>query len=133
MQRTATCHCQEITIAVEGEPLEVVQCHCRACQRRTGSAFNLAAWFPIDNVQISGSIGQYIRQGDLQTETTFNFCQKCGSNLFWTSEPGFVGIAVGCFEDPAFPQPTVSIYDSCRHNWLNQLEIETHSHNGESG
>jgi hypothetical protein len=30
-----------------------------------------------------------------------------------------VGVPVGGFGDPEFPQPAVSIYDECRHKWLN--------------
>ena len=131
MQRQAQCHCQKVSITCTGEPEEVVQCHCRACQRRTGSVFNLAAWFLIDNVRIEGTTKQYTRTGDLEIETTFNFCPDCGSNIYWTSEPETIGIAVGCFQDPNFPTPTVAIYDSCRHTWLSRLDIETHLTNGE--
>jgi len=132
MQRQARCHCQKVTVTCAGEPEEVVQCHCRACQRRTGSAFNIAAWFHIDNVEIDGTTRQYTRTGDLKIETSFNFCPNCGSNMFWTSDSESIGIAVGCFEDPSFPPPTVTLYDSCRHAWINPLDTETHSENGET-
>lgn len=41
MKRTARCHCRRLTASVTGEPMQVYLCHCRACQRRTGS---IAHW-----------------------------------------------------------------------------------------
>ena len=130
--RTANCHCGALVLSCQGEPEEVVQCHCQACQRRTGSAFNLAAWFSLKNVEIKGETHSYTRSGDLDIPTTFYFCPDCGSNVYWTSEPEMIGVAVGCFADPEFPGPTVSIYDALRHVWVSKLPIETYATNGES-
>jgi hypothetical protein len=37
MERVAACQCGGLRAIVTGEPLQVYLCHCRACQRRTGS------------------------------------------------------------------------------------------------
>ena len=132
MARTAKCHCERVILRCPEEPVEVVQCHCQACQRRTGSAFNLAAWYAIEDVKISGTTSRYERTGDIGIRTSFHFCPECGSNIFWTSDDGSIGVAVGCFADPEFPPPTVTIYDSKRHHWLERLATPTHSGNGES-
>ncbi len=29
-----------------------------------------------------------------------------------------IGIAVGCFADPDFPAPKISLYEKRRHKWL---------------
>ena len=43
--RHAACHCGQLRLDVEGDPLWVSLCHCLACQRRTGSAFGMQAGF----------------------------------------------------------------------------------------
>jgi hypothetical protein len=43
--REATCHCGQLRLAVDGDPFVVSICNCRACQRRTGSAFGMQAAF----------------------------------------------------------------------------------------
>jgi hypothetical protein len=121
MTRTAKCHCGALEVECEGEPDNVVMCHCELCQRRTGTSYNLGAWFSEKDVIISGDVKQYIRTGDAGKTLTFNFCPECGSNVFWRIpeiEPGSVGIAVGCFADPDFVAPTISIHGKGRHQWL---------------
>jgi hypothetical protein len=38
MKRVAECHCRRLKAFVTGEPIRICLCHCKACQRRTGSA-----------------------------------------------------------------------------------------------
>jgi hypothetical protein len=96
-------------------------CHCGLCQRRTGSAFHLAAWFANENVAtIEGAEQTYYREGEAKIGMTFHFCPTCGSNVYWESKTaeGLIGVAVGCFADPDFPAPEFSIYGDCRHGWV---------------
>jgi hypothetical protein len=45
MERTAQCHCGSLRIIATGDPDRVYLCHCKACQRRTGTAFHFGASF----------------------------------------------------------------------------------------
>jgi hypothetical protein len=33
--------------------------------------------------------------------------------------PDAIAVPIGAFADPAFPRPTISVYESRRHGWLN--------------
>jgi len=46
MERTAKCHCGSLQVIVTGEPDRVYLCHCKACQRRTGTSFHFGATYP---------------------------------------------------------------------------------------
>lgn len=94
-------------------------CHCLACQRRTGSAFGVQARFARADVTFHGEARAYTRVADSGTGVTFHFCGSCGSTVWWElgALPGFVAVAVGAFADPAFPGPTVSIYEARSHSW----------------
>ena len=121
MKRIAKCHCGELTVEVAGEPEHIFMCHCELCQCRTGTSYNLSAWFPERSVSVRGETKEYVRKGDSGAEATFHFCPTCGSNVYWENQellPELIGIAVGCFVDPEFPKPTMSLYGKRRHHWL---------------
>lgn len=117
--REALCHCGQLKVHCEGEPVRVSMCHCHLCQRRTGSAFGVQARFPEGQVRWEGRRQQYTRVGDTNHQVTLSFCPECGSTVFWQLEglPGFIAVAVGAFADQSFPQPSVSVYEARRHPW----------------
>lgn len=119
-QRLASCSCGQLTARVDGEPVRVSICHCLACQRRTGSVFGQQARFRRDAVTLSGVATVYTRIGDEGSCTRFHFCPRCGATVFY--EPGgldeYLAIPVGAFADPAFPPPTVSVYEERMHAWV---------------
>src|ERR1700760_2924531 len=84
--REATCHCGQLSLRVTGDPFAVSICNCRACQRRTGSAFGMQAGFSADQVEIVGRFSDYSRVSDEadRKEHVFHFCPHCGSQVFYT-------------------------------------------------
>lgn len=118
--RVAACTCGQLEATVSGEPFRVSVCHCLACQRRTGSVFGAQARFAEEQVATQGNVTEYVRIGDEGSHGRFRFCPKCGSTVYYTIDewPGVVAIPVGAFADPAFPEPTVSVYEERMHPWV---------------
>jgi hypothetical protein len=119
--RDAACSCGQLRLEATGDPIRISICHCLACQRRTGSAFGIQAWFIADRVQVSGRFSDYVRVSDEgDEERTFHFCPECGATVFYTAAqtPEAISVPVGAFADPSFPPPTVSVFDSRRHPWV---------------
>lgn len=104
MTRLATCDCRQLRATCAEEPTVVSLCHCLACQRRTGSAFGIAAFFRRADVAVEGESRAYTRAADSGHAVTFHFCPNCGGTDFWEPErkPDMVAVAVGAFADPAF-------------------------------
>ena len=50
MTRSASCLCGQLSVNVTGEPERMNMCNCSACQRRSGSAFQIGAWFRDERV-----------------------------------------------------------------------------------
>ena len=50
IQRVGECHCGALKIIAAGEPERVYLCHCKACQRRTGTSFHLQSAGSADSV-----------------------------------------------------------------------------------
>jgi hypothetical protein len=120
--REAACHCGQLRVTTTGEPLAVTICHCRACQRRTGSVFGTQAMFSPGQIEVTGRYSDFARTSDEanRMEHVFHFCPDCGSQVFQSNpgEPDFVVVSVGSFADPSFPAPTRSEYDTRRHPWV---------------
>ena len=117
--RTASCACGQFRIVCAGDPERVALCHCLDCQRRTGSAFSVAAFYPRDAVTPEGHEKTTRRLGGSGRGLTFHFCPDCGGTVYWEPEfrPEWIAVAVGCFADPAFPQPEKAVFEDRAHPW----------------
>ena len=127
MTRTAECACGRVDVSVESEPFLVAICHCDFCQKRTGSVFQVGAYFAADEkLEVRGEIRTYNgleidgvanAAGDA---VTYHFCPTCGSTIYWIREGQLplLGIAIGNFVDSGFPAPTMEIHTEMRHAWV---------------
>lgn len=121
MTRTAECGCGAVKLVCEGEPVRVSVCHCRACQRRTGSAFAAQARWPEAQVTLTGETREWVRIGDEGGRCVFRFCPQCGSTVAYRNEgmPGLIAVPLGAFADPDFtPWPEYSVYETRKHGWV---------------
>jgi len=106
MERSGGCVCGAIRFTASGEPLRVTICHCKWCQRRTGTAFGTEVVYKAEQVKLTGDTpSRYRHHSDesgrwLEVE----FCPRCGSNLGFTLEaaPGIRTLPAGAFDDPAW-------------------------------
>lgn len=118
--RRAACHCGQLKVSCEGEPVRVSVCHCLGCQRRTGSAFGVQARFRREQVRVEGEASVFARAGEPGASSSFRFCPACGSTVYWEAEalPDVILVSVGAFADPSFALPSVSFYEARRHPWV---------------
>ena len=120
MTRTAYCSCGAVRVEVSGEPDAVVACHCGECQRRTGSVFDVGAYFKKEHVRADGPYNTFVRDAPEGRKVRNHFCPACGTTVFWEADlrPDHVGVAVGAFGDSDFPQPTRSVWEESKHEWV---------------
>ena len=122
MQRRAECACGQLRVLVEGDPFIVAVCSCTCCQKRTGSAFGISAFFETETqlVSIEGHHKAFKRTSQSGRWVEHHFCPECGSTVFWYGErlPGKIGVAAGSFADPEFPAPQAAVWDITRHRWI---------------
>ena len=115
-----SCACGAVRIEAQSDPGIVSMCHCLQCQKRTGSTYSVHAYWPGGVVTVTGARTAFRRAGDTGCYITFRFCPSCGSTTDWDVEamPDLVGVPVGLFADPSFPQPTTSIFVPHKHSWV---------------
>jgi hypothetical protein len=113
------CLCGEINYSTDAEPLFTGNCHCKACQRSSGSAFIPAMFFPEKNVSICGEAKFFASASDLGGEHRRGFCQNCGSQLFakFSAMPGMIGIKAGTLDNAANYVPTMDFYVASAAPW----------------
>jgi hypothetical protein len=80
----------------------------------------LSAFYAIDCVEISGASTEFIRTAESGRKVRMHFCPACGSTVYWLPDaaPSVIGVAVGLFADPAFAQPTLSVFEQSKHEWV---------------
>jgi hypothetical protein len=120
MTRIARCCCGQLRAEASADPVRVVVCHCSECRRRTGSAYGVSAYFQKDYVEVDGPNSTFVRHCPEGRIIEFRFCPSCGSTVYWRADllPDLIGVAVGLFDDPAFPEPTSSIFERNRFPWV---------------
>ena len=100
------CLCGSMRYRTAGPPIRVTICHCRFCQRATGSAYLVEPVFSLSAFEMtSGTLAVYQHQSEGSGKLVdVHFCPTCGTKLFLTFErfPGAVGLYAGTFDDPSW-------------------------------
>jgi hypothetical protein len=108
-QQQGQCLCGTVRFAVSGPPLITMACHCRGCQRLTGSAFSLSSLYQIDHFQVTN--GEPVLGGLKAAHRQF-FCPSCLSWLFTRPEgmDDYVNVRSTMFEDAAAHRPYIETH-----------------------
>lgn len=75
---TGGCLCAAIRYEANEPPSKGTVCHCRVCQKTTGSAFEAIAWFPRTAFQFTKGEPKRYRSSLIMEKC---FCPHCGSTL----------------------------------------------------
>ncbi|HUT50073.1 MAG TPA: GFA family protein [Alphaproteobacteria bacterium] len=113
------CLCGDIRYRTGVEPVRITICHCRFCQRATGSAYFVEPIFGREDFRIvAGAPKVYLHRSEGSGKTVFvNFCGSCGTKLFLGFErfPDVVGVYAGTFDDPVWFE---QLADNSKHIFL---------------
>ena len=55
MSLSGSCLCGQINLTISSEPMMAGVCHCKNCQKQTGSAFSTLAGFPLSDIDFGDS------------------------------------------------------------------------------
>jgi hypothetical protein len=115
------CACGAVRYRMRSAPMFVHCCHCKDCQRQTGSAFVINALIEAGRVDVmSGEV----RPSPMPTDSgrphnTFR-CTACGTAL-WSEYGGLTAlrfVRAGTLDDPSRIQPDVHIYTRSKLPWV---------------
>ena len=119
--REGGCLCDAVRYRAHGKPSRTVVCHCKFCQRCTGTAFAVWPTFPHKDVQVSGALSLYEHRSDESGRWIRRyFCPRCGTTLTSTFEKGPEEIAIlgGTFDDTAWISVDRHVWTRSAHHWV---------------
>ena len=116
---TGQCLCGEISYSVDIEPVFTGNCHCKDCQRSSGSAFIPAMLFKEKDVTISGTAKYFESKSDGGNIHRRGFCSNCGSQLFakFSNLPAMLGVKAGTLNDSSNYVPQLDFYVASAAQW----------------
>jgi hypothetical protein len=117
---TGGCACQAIRDRITGAPAFVFMCHCRDCQRATGSTYAPNAWFPYAQVQyVKGEPGFHVVTGESGKPVYHEFCAKCGSSVGMRSDgySGYRAVRIASLDDPDLLESVADVWTGSRIRW----------------
>ena len=116
------CTCRSVRYRMLGPPLIVHCCHCRWCQRETGTAFALNAMIEADRVSLL--------EGDIEVVATpsasgkgqrISRCPRCRVAV-WSNYAGSGDairfVRVGTLDEPDRLPPDVHIFTASKQPWV---------------
>jgi hypothetical protein len=119
--REGGCLCGAVRYRVRGNPSRTVVCHCKFCQRCTGSAFAVWPTFALHDVKTTGTLSAYEHRSDESGRwIRLYFCPRCGTTVTSTFEegPGEIAILGGTFDDTAWLTVDRHVWTRSKHPWV---------------
>ena len=114
------CACGHVRYRLTSEPMFVHCCHCRDCQRQTGSAFVLNALIEADRVECEAETEAVPVPTDSGLPHIIRRCPKCRVAV-WSHYGGrerLDFVRVGTLDDPSALPPDVHIYTRSKLPWF---------------
>jgi hypothetical protein len=116
------CACGTLRYKLTADPLIVHACHCRDCQRLTGSAFVTNIWIERKFVEAGSAVPKSFRltAGSGKQHEVF-FCDRCGTYLwskYYASPGDTLLVRVGTLDHPEAIRPDVHIFTRSKLPWL---------------
>jgi hypothetical protein len=116
---TGSCLCGGVRYEVTAEKLAPVGfCHCKQCQRASGSAFAVSTTVAKSELRlVSGE--ELLREFESSPGRFRVFCSRCGSPMFKRAQdqPDSVRIRLGTLDQDPGVRPLVHVWVGARAPW----------------
>lgn len=113
------CACGAVRYTSASAPLYMGNCHCRDCQRATGTAYFPAVLVKESDFALTGTPSMYESTADKGHSMHRAFCPACGSPVFLINDanPKVRVIYAGSLDDPSWYEPSRDIYVASAQPW----------------
>jgi hypothetical protein len=116
---TGGCICGAIRYECDADPVAMLNCHCRDCQRVSGSGYAAILAVPKTAVRVQGEPRFYKTIGESGRAVERGFCAICGSPVLGYLErlPDVMVLRAPSLDDPARFKPTMDIFTESAWPW----------------
>lgn len=115
------CLCGAVRYRAKGSPVLQAVCHCRNCQRQSGTPFSVVVAVEADSLQVEGKLKVYVDHGASGNEVLRRFCPDCGSPISseLPASSGIIYLKAGTLDDVSAIAPKVHVW--CDSAWPTSL------------
>jgi hypothetical protein len=118
---TGRCTCGAVQYRVTATPMIVHCCHCRWCQRETGSAFALNAVVETAQLHVTQGAPELVdtpsESGRGQQVARCPSCRVALWSHYALAGPALAFIRVGTLDEPGCAPPDIHIYTESKQPW----------------
>jgi len=117
---TGGCACGAIRYESAAEPVLMLHCHCRDCQRASGGPFSSYVIVPKEAFKLTqGSVRFHDLPSDRGGKTHRGFCPDCGSPIMVRTDaaPQVVAVRPASLDDPSWFNPQMDTWTVDAHPW----------------
>jgi len=119
---TGGCTCRQVRYRLESAPLIVHCCHCRWCQRETGTAFALNAVIEAERVTRLGTAPELLltpsASGRGQQIARCPSCRVAVWSHYSGAGPSVCFVRVGTLDEPDRLPPDIHIFTASKQPWV---------------
>ncbi len=115
------CQCGAVRYRIEGDPISLVACHCKECQRQSGSAFGMSLTVRTTDFKLTGDVTIYRRTADSGKYVNCAFCPTCGTRVYHEPERmnGLaVNVRAGTLDDTSALEPVAHAWTRSKQTWF---------------
>ena len=119
-KKTGSCLCGEVSYSFnESSVISAHHCHCKDCQKSTGSGKATIIMIPENALKMNGEIKIYTVTGTDGSHVSRGFCESCGSPLISYIEEmeGIRLIKAGSLDDSSWLKIDSNFWSSTARVW----------------
>ena len=123
------CLCGKVSYQFnQADILSAHHCHCRDCQKSTGSGKATILLIPENSLIIEGDLKNFSVTGSAGSTISRGFCENCGSPLisFVEENPDLKFIKAGSLNDSSWVSPNSSFFSTSAVPW-SPVDEDIHS------
>lgn len=111
------CQCGHVRYSIISAPLRLNICHCKDCQRQSGSAFGMSLVINPDSFRLeSGQLKEFEMQAESGRTKLCAFCPDCGVRIY-NRTPTLCSIKAGTLDDTNLLQPNAHYWTRSKQSW----------------
>lgn len=116
------CDCRRVRYRMTTRPLFVHCCHCRWCQRESGTAFALNAMIEMDRIELLGDAPELVdtpsASGRGQRIARCPHCRVAVWSHYAGAGPAVAFVRVGTLDEPGHLPPDIHIFTASKQPWV---------------
>tara|TARA_B100000427_G_scaffold154716_1_gene128683 strand:+ start:6460 stop:6867 length:408 start_codon:yes stop_codon:yes gene_type:complete len=129
MERIGKCLCENISYSFDSTSvISASHCHCKDCQRSTGSGKATIIMINENTLKIKGKLKYFTVSGTDGAEVSRGFCEECGSPLI-SKIKGMEGIKLikaGGLDDSSWVTVDSNFWGDSAENW-SPVDVSKHT------